>query len=245
MVRTPGGVPGRSAPMLLGQALTTWVVGWLLGSLAGSAVVGAAGYGSHPSDAPAWVYVLSALVSWAAILAAVWVATYRVGSRSVPTETRLRFRPIDLVGLPIGVFCQVALIQLVYWPLRAGWPSTFARDAVEKNANDLYHRAGGLGLALIVVTAALGAPLVEELVYRGLLQGAAERAAGAARSGVAVVGVAVLFALIHLRPVEYPGLLVFALVVGTCAWRTGRIGMSIATHVAFNATGLVMVAMVR
>ena len=59
--------------------------------------------------------------------------------------------------------------------------------------------------------------------------------------GAVVVGVGLVFALIHFRPVEYPGLFVAGLVFGVCAWRTGRIGMSVAAHVAFNATGLALV----
>ncbi len=76
-------------------------------------------------------------------------------------------------------------------------------------------------------------------MYRGLLQGAARRRIN---DIAAVVAVAVFFALIHFRPVEYPGLFAFGIVVGACALATGRIGMSILTHVAFNATGLALVA---
>jgi membrane protease YdiL (CAAX protease family) len=48
--------------------------------------------------------------------------------------------------------------------------------------------------------------------------------------------------VVHLRLVELPGLLAFALVLGFCFYRTNRIGMSIIAHVAFNATGLLLVA---
>ena len=41
-------------------------------------------------------------------------------------------------------------------------------------------------------------------------------------------------------PVEYPGLFVFGLVAGACLLVTGRLGMPIATHVAFNVTGLLL-----
>ena len=56
-----------------------------------------------------------------------------------------------------------------------------------------------------------------------------------------MVIVAAWFAIIHFRPVEYPGLFVFGLVLGTCALRTRRLGMGVLTHMAFNATGLVLV----
>ncbi len=81
--------------------------------------------------------------------------------------------------------------------------------------------------------------MVEELVYRGLLQGAVVRRINDA---VAVVVVAAFFALIHFRWVEFPGLFVFGLILGVCALRTGRLGMGIFAHMAFNATGLMLVA---
>jgi membrane protease YdiL (CAAX protease family) len=58
---------------------------------------------------------------------------------------------------------------------------------------------------------------------------------------VAVVAVAAFFAAIHFRWVEFPGLFVFGLILGVCALRTGRLGMGIAAHMAFNATGLLLV----
>ena len=56
----------------------------------------------------------------------------------------------------------------------------------------------------------VGAPIVEELVYRGLFQGSF-----AARFNhvAAWIAAAVWFAVIHFRPVEYPGLFAFGLVV--------------------------------
>ena len=57
---------------------------------------------------------------------------------------------------------------------------------------------------------------------------------------MAWLAAALWFTVIHFRPVEYPGLLAFALVTGACLMVTGRLGMSIATHVAFNVTGLLI-----
>ncbi|MFM2072924.1 MAG: hypothetical protein RLZZ623_3188, partial [Actinomycetota bacterium] len=82
-------------------------------------------------------------------------------------------------------------------------------------------------------------PFVEELLYRGLLQGAFVRRVNEV---LAVVIVAIWFAFIHFRPIEYPGLLVIGLVLGTCALVTRRLGMGIMAHAAFNATGLIWVA---
>ena len=81
-------------------------------------------------------------------------------------------------------------------------------------------------------------PIVEELVYRGLLQGSFVRRISEVP---ALLAGASWFAIIHFRPVEYPGPVRGGLVFGMCAITTGRLGMSIVTHAAFNATGLLTV----
>ena len=92
-------------------------------------------------------------------------------------------------------------------------------------------------MVLLVLMVCVGAPIVEELVYRGLLQGSF-----AARFDhiLALVAAAAWFAAIHFRPIEFPGLFVFGLVAGTCLVVTRRLGMSITTHIAFNVTGLLL-----
>ncbi|HSB87968.1 MAG TPA: type II CAAX endopeptidase family protein [Ilumatobacteraceae bacterium] len=220
------------------QAFATWLMSWVVGNLLGSAVIGAAGY-SSATDAPVWVTMASALALWAPMIAALWAVSQRFGRRDLATDFGLRFERIDLVGVAIGVLAQLVLVRSVYWPLEHAWPDTFSRSRVERNARDLYDRAHGGWLVGLVVIVVVGAPLVEELVYRGLLQRAVARRV---HDAVAVVAVAAFFALIHFRWVEYPGLFVFGLVLGVCVLRTGRLGMGILAHMAFNATGLLLVA---
>jgi membrane protease YdiL (CAAX protease family) len=137
------------------------------------------------------------------------------------------------------VLSQLVLLRALYWPLQRAWPDTFGNRELERNARELYDRAHGGWIAVLVFVVVVGAPLVEELVYRGLLQGAARRALN---DVLAVVVVAAFFALIHFRPVEYPGLFLFGLVLGACALATNRLGMGIVAHMSFNATALIMVA---
>ena len=93
-------------------------------------------------------------------------------------------------------------------------------------------------IVLLVALVVIGAPLVEEVLYRGLLQRPAlERFP----HWLVIIVVAAVFALFHFRPIEFPGLFVAGLVFGVCAARTGRLGMAVAAHVAFNATGVALV----
>jgi membrane protease YdiL (CAAX protease family) len=220
------------------QAIAVWLMAWIAGMIIASIALSAAGYDST-SNAPVWVTMVAAFAIWVPMVVALWLVSQRLGRHSFTTDFGFKFEPIDLVGIAVGVLSQLVLVRVVYWPLERTWPDTFSRSRVERNARDLYDQAHGgwwLGLVLIVV---VGAPFVEELVYRGLLQRAAVRRINDA---LAVVAVAAFFALIHFRWVEYPGLFVFGLVLGVCAWQTRRLGMSIFAHMAFNATGLLLVA---
>ena len=221
------------------QALLVWIGGWLAGNLIASSVQVATGHGRNASAAPTWVTVLTALCLWVPMVGGMWALARSVGAPSFRKEFGAVWRPIDVIGLPIGVLSQLVVVRLVYVPLESWWPHTFGRSRVERNARDLYDRAHGFWLLALLVIVVVGAPLVEELVYRGLLQGAFRRRLN---DIVAVVGVAAIFALVHFRPVEYPGLFVFGLILGTCAWRTERLAMGFMAHLAFNATGLALVA---
>jgi membrane protease YdiL (CAAX protease family) len=165
------------------------------------------------------------------------LASRREGSGSFVADYQVRVRAVDVLGLPVGVLTQLVLVPLVYLPLERIWEDVFTDERLTETAKDLVDRASGGSMVLLVVMVCLGAPIVEELVYRGLLQGSF-----AARFNpvVAWLAASALFALIHFRPVEYPGLFVIGLVCGFCALATGRLGMAIACHIGFNAAGLLL-----
>jgi membrane protease YdiL (CAAX protease family) len=217
-------------------AVLTWLATWVAGQALFSVVLAASG--ERDTDALSLpTLALGIAVTWVAYLTGLWIASNRVGSGRFVDDYQLRAAPIDVVGVPIGILTQLVLVPLVYLPLRELWPDTFTDDRLQETAKDLADRASGAAVLLLVLMVGIGAPIVEELVYRGLLQGSlAARFSGV----VAWLVVASWFTLIHFRPVEYPGLFVFALVAGACALLTGRLGMSIATHMAFNVTGLVL-----
>ena len=223
----------------VGVAATTWLACWLAGNLLGGAILALSGRGAGAADTPIWLTLLGALGLWIPILVGLHLASVRFGVGNPVREYGLSFKPVDLLGIPIGVLTQLVLLRLLYWPLEEIWPETFSSPKVEESARTLYESADGGWLVVLVLLVVVGAPLVEELLYRGLLQGAFRRRVN---DGLALVIVAVWFALIHFRPVEYPGLVVIGLVLGVCALVTDRIGMSIVAHCAFNATGLIWVA---
>lgn len=176
-----------------------------------------------------------AAAGWAVSIAALAFASRRFGTGDFLADYAVRFRPIDVVGVPAGAIAQFVVVPLLYVPLRAWWPDTFSTDNVEERAQEMVDRADGALVVLLALVVVVGAPLVEELMYRGLLQ----------RSLMARIGIipgllagAVWFALVHPSPVEYPGLLIAGLVFGGFVAATGRLGGAIVAHAAFNAAGL-------
>ncbi len=223
------------------DAALAFLGAWLFGNLAASAVLAASGKDTVAEAGHGWIVGIS-LAQWLPMLAALFLLGRRFGSGNFATDYGLSLRPIDLIGIPIGVATQLVLIPLLYVPLESIWPATFGDDDIERRARELWGDPSNAGVALLILVVVVGAPLVEELVYRGLLQGTLGRRLPQWRGWLALVLVAALFALVHFSPVEYPGLFLIGLVLGICALRTGRLGMGIVAHAAFNAAALALVA---
>jgi len=233
--------PVSTAPIPIRDAVLAWIAGWFGGSLLSTVVFQASGAKSIAETPAGWI-LAAQLALWLPMVAATWYVGSRHGRGDLRRDYALTVRPIDLVGIPLGAAVQLLVLPLVYWPLGHAWPDTFGRSHLEKPARDLWNAGHGVGVAIIVLVVVVGAPLVEELVYRGLLHGTFTRCSGRVTGTLLV---AVWFATIHFQPVQFPGLLVIGLVLGIGASRTGRLGLPILTHLAFNATGLVMVAWVH
>ena len=222
-----------SLPTVIGG----WLGCYLVANILGGAIAGAS---SAPSgEEPIWILAASALALWTPFIVMLVVLSRKLGSGHFWSDYSVRFRPIDALGIPLGVASQILLVSAVYWPLRKIFPQTFDAADVEERARNLYDRAHGGWLVVLVIIVVVGAPIVEELVYRGFIQGTLR---GTMNESVALVVTAVWFTLIHLTPVEYPGLFAIALVLGFSYHFSRRIGLSIVAHMAFNATGLLLVA---
>lgn len=141
-----------------------------------------------------------------------------------------RFAPRDWYqGLILGVGLQVIAVPVIYLVI---FLFTERRD-VSEAARDLTSIVNSpLDAVMLVLVVAIGAPLVEELFFRGLLLRSLQRRFG---TTVAVIGSSVVFAAIHMQLLQFPALLMFGLVAALLTVRSGRLGPAIWTHVGFNA----------
>lgn len=217
-----------------------WAACYLIANVVAALVVALTGYADvDAANQPVWVLAAAATALWVPFMIMLSTMSSRVGTGNFRDDFRLRWRPIDLLGLPIGVLSQLVVVRLVNFAMRDLFPGTFDDERIEERARQLYERAEGLWIIVLVVVVVLGAPLVEELVYRGFIQNTLRSRFADA---LALVITAAWFTVIHLRPVEFPGLFAFAIVLGVTFHVTKRLGMPIFAHMAFNATGLALVA---
>ncbi len=134
------------------------------------------------------------------------------------------------LGFVMGVGAQIA-IGLVYRPILE------ALDQEMSAARDLAAQFSGGELLLLALMTSIGAPVAEEVFYRGLIQGSLERTG---RTWLAIVVTAFFFSVSHFQLLEAPALFFFGVVAGWWCHHTGRVGAAIAFHMGFNALSTVV-----
>lgn len=188
-----------------------------------------------PDDTSLVVVALVQATLWVGMVGSVLLLVRARGGR-IAEELGLRVRPIDVpLGLALGVACQLALVPVISAP----WIRILGEDGdkLREPACRLADKADDpVGVALFFLIAVIGAPIVEELFFRGFVQRAAVARLG---RGLGLVTTAVIFGLVHFQLLQLPALVAFGLVLGLLAERTGRLGPSILAHMGFNATTVI------
>jgi uncharacterized protein len=214
----------------LGIALGAWVASFLLASIGGGIILALTGYAdAKQGDYPLWLVAVLQVPLWIGLGGSTWVVSRRWGTSDLVRDYGLDWEPVDLLGIPIGILTQLVFVPVLY---RLLW--FINTDDLSKPAENLTDKArGGLGAVLLVVLVVVCAPVIEELFFRGLVM---RSISSRWSDGIAIVGSALLFGVSHFQLLQLPALVLFGLVAGYCAYRTGRLGMSIMAHMGFNGT---------
>lgn len=146
-----------------------------------------------------------------------------------------------LVGTPVGVVLTFAtLIAVNGVATAAGYPSPEVNHGMLEQL-----KTAELEMVItIIVTAVVIGPLLEEIVFRGLLQTLLLEVLGRESRWAAIVIASALFASVHLGATTWhalPGLMVLGIVLGWLYERTGSLLPVYLVHAAFNATNIAMV----
>lgn len=221
------------AAVLLGQSVGSVVArGMASGhigawdSLAGLSVVSWGGYLGAIAAAGAAVVLIPALRRSVGI-----VPSPRDGATGVVWFV-LALPTVLLVG-------QAAFFGAALWARWRGGgpPETTAHSTLRLLAEG--PSAGGVWWWALVGAVTIGAPIVEEVVYRGMLQTALRRAMGGAWR--AVVASSLVFTVMHAgvaEPHALVTLLVLSLAFGAAYERTRRLWVPITMHALFNAANI-------
>ena len=174
----------------------------------------------------------------AILQAALWVGTLGIPvwlhfSKGVSWKSfGWRFQKNDVLsGLLIGLGTQI-VGGLIYLPLML----LFEDLDVSEPARELVDKATGFGVFLLFLVVVVGAPLVEELFFRGLTLKAFEKKMS---SRLALMLSSLFFAIAHLQLIQFPALFLFGLVAGYLVKKYDRLGRAVWAHVGFNATTVI------
>ena len=226
----------RAAPAWgLGDA----AAGFLVGLLASGLVAGTWAAVSGSTRVTLGALAASQAGLWVGLLGAPVLASRRKGTGDLGRDFGLRARWSDTVlGVPVCVLCQLVLVPLIYLPLH----DLVSRKELEAPVRRVTNRAHGVGFFVLAVVVIVGAPVVEELFFRGLVLRSIQARFG---DGWAVGGSAVAFGLAHFEPLQLPALVALGVVLAVLALRTGRLGPGVFAHAAFNAVTIIALALQR
>jgi membrane protease YdiL (CAAX protease family) len=195
-------------------------------------VLSSSGSDGDDTEVTIGLLLVSSLIGWLFIVGVPVVATKLKGDGPV-ADLGLRFEVRDLLYFPLGVAVQAIAVPLLYWPILRVLDQT--TDDVSDQARELVDAASGAGVLVLVLIVCVGAPIAEELFYRGLVLRSVERRWS---TGIAVVASTLLFGIVHLQGLQLPALLLIGAVLAVLTVRSGRLGPAILCHSGFNACTL-------
>ncbi len=183
---------------------------------------------SSASEPPWWSNVVGLGGLWVGFGLAVYLAHQRGGLGTF--EGAWRVRRYDALFLGLGVACQV-VVGLAYAP----WHFKNMNNPV----HHLFGAAHGPEFALLAVMTVVGAPVMEEWLFRGVifrtLDGALTSRWGRRGTALAVTLSALVFAAAHAEWLQFPGLAFLGVVLALVVHRTRRLLPAVLTHAGFNA----------
>jgi len=192
----------------------------------------------HLLHAPLAVEIIAGMLAPWAMLAGWPIAVTRIRGNGpvIDLGIRLTWRDagIGLIGGGVSLGVAALLAGLSTWIF--GDFSSSAGDA----AAELSTAAGRPAIVLFAFMLAVGAPVVEEIAFRGLVF------AGLRKHGfsplVTIALSALVFALFHFEPARLLVVGGVGLVLGFLRWRTGSLGAGMIAHCVNNLPAAVLVA---
>jgi membrane protease YdiL (CAAX protease family) len=167
-----------------------------------------------------------------ASFAMVWYLSRTRGSGSLAADTGLVISGSDWWGVPAGMGLQIAIAvitaPIIVWIWPDGPPTQGVAEVAESSETVIEQ-------LLVLAVVAVGAPIIEEVIFRGMLLSILSRSLS---RWPAIVVSAAVFSAIHLFDPNaiavIPGLFLLGIVLGWVALRRGDLSLAIAMHSGIN-----------
>jgi uncharacterized protein len=225
--------PGRDPRS--GGGLPSRVAWWGLAGVAAGAVLSVLfqgiAYVIDPNSEPL-IVLFGEIGLWTALGGTCRLVSRRYGSGRLRDDFGLRIRAQDL-AIGAGGFLACFVVAAVVGAIFSHTPFHGTNTGIIKN-----QKGNHVGLAVVTAIAAVGAPIFEELFFRGFLRVSLLGRLGPVR---AVLVQAFCFGLVHYQPNQglgtvsvIAGTMAIGLVLGYLAQTTGRLGAGMVAHGLFN-----------
>ncbi len=191
--------------------------------------------------------VSSSLGTWLGFFGAAWMASRRLGTGSLRRDYSAYIRlPVDIpVGVIAGLVLQFAILPIVYLPLEPLIPDL--QKKLSGPATYITSAGRGWTVVLVGLVIVVGAPIVEEVFFRGLLLQSISYKLRNLRKWraniLAVLLSAIGFGLAHVEPLQLLGLVAVGIVLGALRIYYKRLGPGMVAHATFNL--VTFIALVR
>ena len=180
----------------------------------------------------------------------IWLLWQFYGSRQELSEVvhggpEKLSRPLRLLG--IGVLGWITMVVL-----NIGLHMVLPIQEVHNPANEIADKLSGPALLIFALGAAIAAPILEEILFRGFIFNIVRHLVGkisASRAGQAIAAVtavivsSALFAAAHGSATAFPGLFLMGVVMAEVYRRTNNIYASIAVHMVNNTVAMIVIAL--
>lgn len=214
----------------LPDALLCWLAGYLGAILASFPLY--AREGGTDIDSTLIFGVILPAQQLTVVLALVYISRLK-GQKSLAADFGFRIRLLDAKALVIGATLEI-LLTLALLPILQLDPDAQQQQLL----SDLRDHRDAVTVALFFLGAVVFAPMVEELLFRGILLRALLRRFPPV---TAVLGSSVVFALVHYigdpNTLPFlPALTALGTVLAIVVLKTGDLSKSIWIHAGFNLT---------
>lgn len=179
-----------------------------------------------------WVLLLGTTLPWIALAGWPLLTTaFQGNGPRIDLGLRLTWRDVGW-GVIGGIAALVAggTIALILQAIFGEFTS-----AAGEVGEELLTEGPLLAVVAFALCVAIGAPIAEEIAFRGMAYNALAKSGLNAAWVIAITTVA--FSLFHLEPVRAPILLASGLVLGILRWRTRSLGAPIVAHAVNNLPG--------